>query len=206
MKREVPPRSGARYWRRPRSGDCRCRRRRIRGSSQRVRQVRSNEAGGSGDDGAGHGNGGIRSGLVRVLVPQDRRRRVSHMILKSSVDRPVLDVVEVVLDALFDRCVAAPAVHLGPPGHSRLHLVAQHVLAGPAFLELMRRRTAARAAAPPGTCPPRSTFQSCGNSSRLKRRRMRPNAVRRGIVLARPDRPRSRCSAFIEHRPELQAP
>src|SRR5574339_519461 len=30
--------------------------------------------------------------------------------------RPVLDVIQVVLDALFERGVAAPAVHLGPAG------------------------------------------------------------------------------------------
>src|SRR5215204_792554 len=51
-------------------------------------------------------------------------------------DRPVLDVVEIVLDALLERRVAAPSVDLGPAGDSRLDLVAQHVLRD-AVLELL---------------------------------------------------------------------
>src|SRR5687767_1097860 len=50
--------------------------------------------------------------------------------------RPVLDVVEVVLDALLDGGVAPPAVHLGPAGDAALHPVAQHVLRD-ALLELL---------------------------------------------------------------------
>src|ERR1051325_8024564 len=49
--------------------------------------------------------------------------------------RPVLDVVEVVFDALLERRLAAPAVHLRPAGDTGLHLVAQHVLRD-AVLEL----------------------------------------------------------------------
>src|SRR4051812_41269174 len=41
-------------------------------------------------------------------------------------DRPVLDVVEIVLDPLLERRVAAPAVDLGPAGDPGLDLVAQH--------------------------------------------------------------------------------
>src|SRR5689334_21449044 len=51
-------------------------------------------------------------------------------------DRPVFDVVGIVLDALFERCVAAPAVDLCPAGDSGFHLVAQHVLRDP-VLELL---------------------------------------------------------------------
>src|SRR5215831_16493799 len=51
-------------------------------------------------------------------------------------DRPVLDVVEVVLNTLVECGIAAPAVHLRPARHARLHLVAQHVL-GNAVLELL---------------------------------------------------------------------
>src|SRR3954463_8602940 len=56
--------------------------------------------------------------------------------LEIEPDRPVLDVVEVVLDALVERRVAAPAVHLRPAGHAGLHLVPQHVLRD-AVLELL---------------------------------------------------------------------
>ena len=58
------------------------------------------------------------------------------MILRSRRHRPVLDVVEVVLDALLERGVAAPAVDLRPAGDAGLHLVAQHVLRN-AVLELL---------------------------------------------------------------------
>src|SRR5438128_338352 len=50
--------------------------------------------------------------------------------------RPVLDVVQVVLDPLLDRRVAAPAVDLGPAGDAALDPVAQHVLRD-ALLELL---------------------------------------------------------------------
>src|SRR3989304_4765572 len=53
--------------------------------------------------------------------------------LEIQSHRPVLAVVEVVLDALLDRGIAPPSVHLGPAGHSRLDLVTQHVLGNPFF-------------------------------------------------------------------------
>src|SRR5436190_18911901 len=55
------------------------------------------------------------SSLIRVLVLQP----VNHgheEDLQVEQERPVLDVVEVVLDADADRSVAAPAVDLGPAG------------------------------------------------------------------------------------------
>src|SRR5262245_54110741 len=48
--------------------------------------------------------------------------------LDVEADRPVLDVIQVVLDPLFERRVAAPPVHLRPAGDAGLHLVAEHVL------------------------------------------------------------------------------
>src|SRR5258708_3484332 len=53
--------------------------------------------------------------------------------LQVERDRPVLDVIQVVLDALLERGVAAPAVHLRPARDSGLHLVAQHVLRDAVF-------------------------------------------------------------------------
>src|SRR5690606_24432090 len=50
-------------------------------------------------------------------------------------DGPVLDVVEVVLDTLLERRIAAPAVDLGPARDAGFDLVAQHVLRDP-MLEL----------------------------------------------------------------------
>src|SRR5512140_2755885 len=73
--------------------------------------------------------------LIRVLVdaavpdgePDD---------LQVERQRPVLDVVDIVLDPLLDRGVAAPAVDLGPAGEAALDLVAQHV-ARDLFTELV---------------------------------------------------------------------
>src|SRR5436305_11460658 len=56
--------------------------------------------------------------------------------LEIERDRPVLDVIEVVLDALLERRVAAPAVDLRPSSDAGLDLVAQHVLRD-AVLELL---------------------------------------------------------------------
>src|SRR5436190_1430541 len=49
---------------------------------------------------------------------------------------PVRDVVEVVLDALAKRSVAAPAVDLGPASDARLDAVTRHVI-GDGFAELL---------------------------------------------------------------------
>src|SRR5215207_1400947 len=56
--------------------------------------------------------------------------------LDVEADRPVFDVVEIVLDALLERGVATPAVDLRPAGDARLDLVAEHVLRD-AVLELL---------------------------------------------------------------------
>src|SRR5436190_15718257 len=69
----------------------------------------------------------INERLVRVLVTQSMNHR-HEQDLHVQHQRPVLDVVEVVLDAHADRGVAAPAVHLRPAGHAGAHFVAQHVL------------------------------------------------------------------------------
>src|SRR6267142_1782776 len=66
-------------------------------------------------------------GLVGMLVEEASYEGEPHD-LQIEPHRPVLDVIQVVLDPLFDRRVAAPAVHLRPAGDARLHLVAQHVL------------------------------------------------------------------------------
>src|SRR5437899_7454514 len=65
--------------------------------------------------------------LVRVAVSQPVPQRHPEN-LDVERERPVLDVVEVVLDPLRDAGVSAPAVDLRPPGHARAHPVAQHVL------------------------------------------------------------------------------
>src|SRR6185436_19060418 len=48
-----------------------------------------------------------------------------HEDLQVQEERPALDVVEVVLDPLFQRRVPAPAVHLRPARHAGFYLVAQ---------------------------------------------------------------------------------
>src|SRR5688572_26271859 len=56
--------------------------------------------------------------------------------LEVEADGPVLDVIQVVFDALLERGVAAPAVDLRPAGDAGLHLVPEHVLRE-AVLELL---------------------------------------------------------------------
>src|SRR5262245_47403491 len=62
-----------------------------------------------------------------MFVEEPAQERQPHDF-QIEPHRPVLDVVQVVLDALLDRRVAAPAVDLRPAGDAGLHLVAQHVL------------------------------------------------------------------------------
>src|SRR5919197_6214759 len=54
--------------------------------------------------------------LVGMFVEEAADEREPHD-LEVEPDRPVLDVIQIVLDALFDRGVPAPAVHLRPTGH-----------------------------------------------------------------------------------------
>src|SRR5687768_17974005 len=63
--------------------------------------------------------------------------------LEVEADGPVLDVIQVVLDPLLERGVAAPAVDLRPAGDAGLDLVAQHVLRD-AVLELLDEERALR--------------------------------------------------------------
>src|SRR5436309_8845545 len=65
--------------------------------------------------------------LVGMFVKEPSQEREPHDF-QIEPHRPVLDVVQVVLDALLDRRISAPAVHLGPAGDPRLDLVPQHVL------------------------------------------------------------------------------
>src|SRR5690606_28098265 len=64
---------------------------------------------------------------VGVRMPHAAEQR-EHDDLEIQPERPVLDVVEVVLDALLEVGIAAPAVHLGPAGDPGLHHVLLHVL------------------------------------------------------------------------------
>src|SRR5438128_1960017 len=63
-----------------------------------------------------------------IGVPRaDPEHQGMHEDLQVEADRPPRGVVGVVLDALLDRRVAAPAVDLRPAGDAGLDLVAQHV-------------------------------------------------------------------------------
>src|SRR5882757_8362179 len=85
---------------------------------------------------------------MKPAAPVMTTRRLVGMLVEKSLHnrqpddlhvepyRPVLDVVEVVLDALVESSVAAPAVHLRPARQPGLHFVAQHVLGNP-VLELL---------------------------------------------------------------------
>src|SRR6202023_3803110 len=70
---------------------------------------------------------GAASGARLVGVEAQRVPQGEPEDLEVEGQGPVLDVVEVVLDALLDRGVAAPAVHLRPAGDAGLDAVAEHV-------------------------------------------------------------------------------
>src|SRR6187402_3869924 len=93
----------------------------------------SDESGGAGDDGA-HGSGALQE-TTEDGKPHD---------LQVECHRPVLDVVEVVLNSLLERRVTAPAVYLRPARDARLHLVPKHVLRD-AVLELFDEERTLRA-------------------------------------------------------------
>src|SRR4051795_9543823 len=69
--------------------------------------------------------------LVSVLVLRHQRQRRLQENVQVEQHRPVLDVIEVELDALLDLLVgiafAAPAVDLGPAGNPRLDPVAGEI-------------------------------------------------------------------------------
>ena len=107
--------------------------------------------------------------LVRLPCVEQRERR-AHEDVEVEQDRPVLDVVEVVLDApadLFRRVgLAAPAVDLGPAGDARLDLVAGEVAVDDFVVEAVAGlglRACGRG--PTSESSPRSTLNSCGSSS-----------------------------------------
>ncbi|EAU61758.1 hypothetical protein STIAU_7234 [Stigmatella aurantiaca DW4/3-1] len=78
---------------------------------------------------------GFSSGSVRVLGQETAQGR-AHQNLKIHQQRPVLDVVQIVLDPLLDGRLPAQPVDLRPTRNARLHLVSQ-VVAGNLPLELL---------------------------------------------------------------------
>src|SRR5882672_1083525 len=66
----------------------------------------------------------VRGWLVGMFLAETSEER-QDQDLHVEQQRPVLDVVQVVLDALLDRGVAAPAVYLRPARDAALHAVAQ---------------------------------------------------------------------------------
>src|SRR5688572_12556986 len=114
--------------------------------------------------------------------------------------RPVLDVVEVVLDALLERGVAAPAVHLRPAGDAGLHLVAQHVLRD-AVLELLDEERPLRA----GTDDRHVALEDVPELRQLvqiEAAQPAPDRRRARVVVARPHRPRGVLGVLV-HRADL---
>src|SRR5437773_221337 len=65
--------------------------------------------------------------LICVLVEETLQQRQPHD-LQVEPHGPILNVIQVVLDALFQRRVAAPSVYLRPASQAGLYFVAKHVL------------------------------------------------------------------------------
>jgi hypothetical protein len=122
--------------------------------------------------GLGHGSGGGSVGVLAVEEGLDED-------LEIEGERPVFEVVEIVLDAVLDGGVAAEAVDLGPAGHAGAGDVAGHVVAD-VVLELLDEVGAFGAGADEGHVALDETFQNWGSSSRFHLRRNSPMRVRRG--------------------------
>src|SRR5215470_15811084 len=68
------------------------------------------------------------SAVTSIRVPLDEDLHHGERDdLEVHAERPALDVFEIELDALLERCVAAESVDLRPARHSGLDLVAKHV-------------------------------------------------------------------------------
>src|SRR5687768_13012203 len=114
--------------------------------------------------------------------------------------RPVFDVVQVVLDTLFERGIAAPAVHLRPSRDAGLHFVAEHVLRDP-VPELLHEEGAFR----PRADDRHLTFEDVPELWQLVEvEAAQPAADRRRarVVFARPHRPAG-VFGVVLHRAEL---
>src|SRR5262245_12479168 len=68
----------------------------------------------------------VRRPLVGARVAEDAEE-CQRDDLEIEAQRPVLDVVEVVLDATIERRVATESVDLRPARHARFHVMAEHV-------------------------------------------------------------------------------
>src|SRR6185436_9022352 len=62
-----------------------------------------------------------------MLVEEPLEEREPHDF-QIEANRPVFDVIQVVLDSFLQRGVAAPAVDLRPASQAGLYFVAEHVL------------------------------------------------------------------------------
>src|SRR5262245_49529985 len=135
---------------------------------------------------------------VGVLLQALQEREPHDFQIEA--DRPVLDVVQVVFDALLEGGVAAPAVHLRPAGDAGLHLVPQHVLRDP-VLELLDEERTLRTGAD-------DRHVAAEHVPELRQLvdvvAPQPAADRRGarVVVSRPDGA-ARVLGIHWHRPEL---
>ena len=134
----------------------------------------------------------LGSGRRHVTAPPLRiSDRLHRLRDDEQVERKrhVLDVEQVVLQ-LLHRVFDAGAVGVadlrpaGQPGTHRVALAVERDLHASATT----RTPAAPAAGRRGSCRPRSTFHSCGSSSRRVRRRKLPDGVTRSSFLLRPHR------------------
>ena len=92
---------------------------RVAAIEQRFGEMRADEAGRAGNDDTFFGHDWMEACTRRARAGEDAAHQRQPHDLQVERHRPVLDVVEVVLDALLERRVAAPAVDLRPAGDAR---------------------------------------------------------------------------------------
>jgi len=141
----------------------------------------------------GKGNQPWLNSVLRLSVCVFARIERLCQDLEVEGQRPVFEIVQIVLDAFADAGVAAQAVDLASPS-SRLGHVPPHVAAD-VLLELLDEMRPLGAGSHEAHLA-FSTFQNCGSSSRLCRRRNVPTGVRRrSSSVAQTGRSRSRLEA-----------
>src|SRR5438445_10924450 len=140
---------------------------------------------------------------MRVAVDAEAVPEGLQENLQVEAETPPLDVVEITLDPLLDRCVAPPAVERGPARDPRLHLVAEHV-AGHAAPELLHEARALGARSDEAHLAAQHVEEL---GQLVEARASQEDAERRAawVVRARPYGPGLRLGVHAP-RPELQHP
>src|SRR5690606_5124002 len=109
--------------------------------ASRRRVARSRTASAASAAGAISASPVVSAVLIGVLILGDQRHRRHNEDVEIQKDRPVLDIIEVVIDPLHDLVdrvsLPAPAIDLGPAGNARLDAMAGEIAFHSLVIELV---------------------------------------------------------------------